>query len=73
MAKTTEIYLNRYKENLCYLMNVHVYQQRDWKTNDFCWIEFKRENPMICKGLRKGQIRKLKRTQLKNGFKLERS
>lgn len=38
----------------------------------FCWGAFKRINPVISKGLRNGQTRKLKRTQLKNGFKLER-
>ena len=40
-------------------------------TLNFCWKEFKRINPTICKGLRPGETRKLKRTQLKNGFKLE--
>ena len=38
---------------------------------EFCWHGFKRLNPAICKGLRKGQSRMLKRTQLNNGFKLE--
>lgn len=43
-----------------------------WWAKEFCWNGFKRLNPAICKGLRRGQTRKLKRTQLKNGYKLER-
>lgn len=37
----------------------------------FCWNTFKKVAPALCKGLRKGQTRKLIRTQLKKGFKLE--
>ena len=66
MAKTriVELHRYRYKPRICKLSGKHWAQ-------DFCWAGFKRLNPAICKGLRKGQSRILKRTQLKNGFKLE--
>ena len=43
---------------------------RNW-AKEFCWDGFKRINPALTKGLRKGKTRKFVRTQLKNGFKLE--
>ena len=65
MAKTRIVELLRYSRiRKCKLSGKHWAQE-------FCWDGFKRLNPAICKGLRKGQSRILKRTQLKNGFKLE--
>lgn len=64
-AKTRIIELHRYySKGRCKLSGKY------WAT-EFCWDGFKRLNPAICKGLRKGKKRMLKRTQLKNGFKLE--
>ena len=64
-AKTRLIVLHRYNSvRRCKLSGKYWAQ-------DFCWDGFKRLNPAICKGLRKGQKRMLKRTQLKKGFKLE--
>lgn len=65
MAKIEIIELKRYLHVLCKLSGKY------W-AKEFCWAGFKRINPAICKGLRQGQTRKLKRTQLKNGYKLER-
>ena len=65
-AKTRLIVLQRYNSvRRCTLTVGRTMAQ------DFCWDGFKRLNPAICKGLRKGQSRMLKRTQLKKGFKLE--
>lgn len=69
MAKTQIIELYRYLSGRdCYLL-----YGRGRGTYAFCWVEFRRINPVISKGLRRDQTRKLKRTQLKNGFKLERT
>ena len=64
-AKTRLIVLHRKYTAMCTLTVGRTMAQ------EFCWDGFKRLNPAICKGLRKGQSRMLKRTQLKKGFKLE--
>lgn len=47
-------------------------ETEDWLTPDFCWEKFRVFGPVLCRGLRKGQKRKLKLTQTKKGIKLER-
>lgn len=69
MAKTIKVELrrNNYGENTCdlYFPNIDVI------TLDFCWEKFKKIARPLCKGLRRGQIRKLKLTHLKKGIKIE--
>lgn len=68
MAKTQIVKLQRAKgPNWCLL------DFENGSRRGFCWDAFKEFNPVICRNLRGGQTRKLKRTQLKKGFKLERT
>jgi len=65
-TQIVELYRNRCQDE-CHLDYVEGEGYRS-----FCWRIFEAINPEICKGLRRGQTRKLIRTQLPKGFKLER-
>jgi len=70
MAKTQIVELYRkLSNNECCLW---FYEDGVPLKTEYCWKGFKRTNPVLCRNMRPGQNRKLKRTQLKNGFKLER-
>lgn len=70
MAKTQIVEMERGRNTSNRWSFVHL-RANDQESISFCWAMFRKINPVICKGLRVGQTRKLKRTQLKNGFRLE--
>lgn len=73
MAKTNRVELYRkISGDEGNLMFFDSENSRFHVAGDFPWYDFKLANPVICKGMQRGQNRKLKRTQLKKGFKLER-
>ena len=71
MAKSIKANLHRaLDDNYCYL---GFYLPDGYRaTLNFCWDDFRRVCPGLCKGLRCGKDRELRLTQTPNGIKLVR-